>query len=106
VEVNGRTPSYGLVGVFDGEFGRQEPRREARTPGAPRRRRPPLHAGLVKVLVHLLTAGNYGYFRDEPYYVAASEHLSLGYVDFPTVRSPHDRRGAGHAGRLAAGARF
>jgi len=38
---------------------------------------------LVKVLVHLLTAGNYGYFRDELYYIAASEHLSLGYVDFP-----------------------
>jgi 4-amino-4-deoxy-L-arabinose transferase-like glycosyltransferase len=39
--------------------------------------------GLVKLLVHLLTAGNYGYFRDELYYIAASEHLSLGYVDFP-----------------------
>src|SRR5215203_923471 len=38
---------------------------------------------LVKLLVHLLTAGNYGYFRDELYYIAASEHLSLGYVDFP-----------------------
>src|SRR5215218_422007 len=38
---------------------------------------------LVKLLVHLLTAGNYGYFRDELYYVAASEHLSFGYVDFP-----------------------
>jgi 4-amino-4-deoxy-L-arabinose transferase-like glycosyltransferase len=38
---------------------------------------------LVKVLVHLLTAGNYGYFRDELYYIAASERLDLGYVDFP-----------------------
>jgi hypothetical protein len=38
---------------------------------------------LVKVLLHLLTAGNYGYFRDELYYVAAGEHLDLGYVDFP-----------------------
>jgi 4-amino-4-deoxy-L-arabinose transferase-like glycosyltransferase len=38
---------------------------------------------LVKLLVHLLAAGNYGYFRDELYYIAASEHLSLGYVDFP-----------------------
>ncbi len=37
----------------------------------------------VKLLVHLLTAGNYGYFRDELYYVAAGEHLALGYVDFP-----------------------
>src|SRR5918999_198059 len=39
---------------------------------------------LVKVLVHLLTAGNYGYFRDELYYIAASERLALGYVDFPS----------------------
>jgi hypothetical protein len=39
---------------------------------------------LVKLLVHLLTAGNYGYFRDELYYIAASERLALGYVDFPS----------------------
>ncbi|MCA1740557.1 MAG: glycosyltransferase family 39 protein, partial [Actinobacteria bacterium] len=37
----------------------------------------------VKLLVHLLTAGNYGYFRDELYYMAAGEHLAPGYVDFP-----------------------
>src|SRR5919107_708919 len=39
---------------------------------------------LVKLLVHLLTAVNYGYFRDELYYIAASERLALGYVDFPS----------------------
>jgi 4-amino-4-deoxy-L-arabinose transferase-like glycosyltransferase len=38
---------------------------------------------LVKLLAHLLTARNYGYFRDELYYVAASERLAFGYVDFP-----------------------
>src|SRR5215217_4143039 len=37
----------------------------------------------VKLLVHLLTADNYGHFRDELYYIAASERLALGYVDFP-----------------------
>ncbi len=31
----------------------------------------------------MLVAGNYGYFRDELYYIAAGHHLSLGYVDFP-----------------------
>ena len=35
-------------------------------------------------LVHILFAGNYGYFRDELYYiVSGTQHLSLGYVDFP-----------------------
>ncbi|MGH3144848.1 MAG: glycosyltransferase, partial [Rubrobacter sp.] len=36
-----------------------------------------------KVLVHLLTAANYGYFRDEFYYIAASKNLDPGYVGFP-----------------------
>jgi hypothetical protein len=30
----------------------------------------------------MLTNGRYGYFRDELYYLAASDHLALGYVDF------------------------
>ena len=32
----------------------------------------------------MAVAGNYGYFRDELYYiVSGTQHLSLGYVDFP-----------------------
>ena len=33
-------------------------------------------------LVHLLTANAYGYFRDELYFIACSDHLAAGYVDF------------------------
>ena len=42
-----------------------------------------VYLAIVKLLLHLLTADNYGYFRDELYYVAAGERLDLGYVDFP-----------------------
>ncbi len=42
---------------------------------------------LARVLLHLLTAGNYGYFRDELYYVAAVEHLDLGYVESTTTET-------------------
>ncbi|HUY23778.1 MAG TPA: glycosyltransferase family 39 protein [Candidatus Saccharimonadales bacterium] len=34
---------------------------------------------------HMLVASNYGYFRDELYYIAAGHHLALGYVDFPLL---------------------
>ena len=41
------------------------------------------HLASLKLVGHLLTNGNYGYFRDEFYLMAAGERLALGYVDFP-----------------------
>src|SRR6266576_5657604 len=41
--------------------------------------------GAVALLVHLLTNGRYGYFRDELYYTACGRHLALGYVDQPPL---------------------
>jgi 4-amino-4-deoxy-L-arabinose transferase-like glycosyltransferase len=38
---------------------------------------------LLKLVIHMLASSNYGYFRDEFYYIAASQHLAFGYVDFP-----------------------
>ncbi|HEY4271481.1 MAG TPA: glycosyltransferase family 39 protein [Candidatus Udaeobacter sp.] len=37
------------------------------------------------LLVHLLTNGRYGYFRDELYYLACARHLDFGYVDQPPL---------------------
>src|SRR5438552_3960896 len=41
--------------------------------------------GAIALLVHLLTNGRYGYFRDELYYIACGRHLDLGYVDQPPL---------------------
>src|SRR5947207_4644540 len=40
---------------------------------------------VVALLVHLLTIGRYGYFRDELYYIACGRHLAFGYVDQPPL---------------------
>jgi 4-amino-4-deoxy-L-arabinose transferase-like glycosyltransferase len=42
-----------------------------------------VYLGLIGFAAHMLVAGNYGYFRDELYYIMAGRHLAPGYVDFP-----------------------
>ncbi len=37
----------------------------------------------AKLLLHLLTAGRYGIFRDEMYVLACARHLDWGYIDHP-----------------------
>jgi hypothetical protein len=39
----------------------------------------------VKLIIHILTASNYGYFCDELYAIAMSKHLAFGYVDLPPL---------------------
>jgi 4-amino-4-deoxy-L-arabinose transferase-like glycosyltransferase len=40
-----------------------------------------VYFAFTKLLLHLLTNNQYGYFRDELYYIACGEHLDWGYVD-------------------------
>ncbi len=37
------------------------------------------------LLLHLLTNGSYGMFRDEFYYLACADHPAWGYVDHPPL---------------------
>jgi len=44
-----------------------------------------IYLALFKLILHWLTSGGYGYFRDEFYYIAASQHLQWGYLEFPPM---------------------
>jgi 4-amino-4-deoxy-L-arabinose transferase-like glycosyltransferase len=68
--------------------------RRPRTPLAGPTGSPGARAGGVALLVglaladfagHMLVSANYGYFRDELYYMEAGRHLAFGYVDFPPL---------------------
>ena len=43
------------------------------------------YLSLLYILIHVLFINQYGYFRDEFYYVACGEHLDFGYVDHPPL---------------------
>ncbi len=44
-----------------------------------------VYVALVRVAVYVVAAPNYGYFRDELYYLACGEHPAWGYVDQPPL---------------------
>ncbi|MDE3228636.1 MAG: glycosyltransferase family 39 protein [Chloroflexota bacterium] len=46
---------------------------------------PVVALAIATFIGHMLVAGNYGYFRDELYYLVAGQRLSPGYVDFPPM---------------------
>ena len=43
------------------------------------------YLSFLYILLHLIFINQYGYFRDEFYYVACGEHLDFGYVDHPPL---------------------
>ena len=46
-----------------------------------------VYLALLKLVIHFISNGffNYGYFRDELYYLACSDQLAWGYVDQPPL---------------------
>ncbi len=45
----------------------------------------PFLLALFQLGLQMAFHGNYGYFRDELYYIACSDHLAFGYVDQPPL---------------------
>src|SRR5271154_151776 len=44
-----------------------------------------LYVALVRMVLYCIAGPNYGYFRDELYYLACGEHPAWGYVDQPPL---------------------
>src|SRR5215207_8105599 len=66
---------------------RRRTRIESAAPRMPRTGSLPLLLGLAfaDFVAHMLVSTNYGYFRDELYYIEAGRHPAFGYVDFPPL---------------------
>ena len=63
----------------------RDERREERTTLAPFALVPVLVAAGIGTAVLLLTAGRYGYHRDELYFLACARHMAWGFVDQPPI---------------------
>lgn len=44
-----------------------------------------IYVALVRILLYAIAAPNYGYSRDELYFLACGEHPARGYVDQPPL---------------------
>src|ERR1700722_11357267 len=44
-----------------------------------------LYLAFARIILFLVAGSNYGYFRDELYYLACGEHPAWGYVDQPPL---------------------
>lgn len=44
-----------------------------------------LYFAIIKLLIHLFTNNQYGYNRDELYFIICGEYLDFGYVDHPPI---------------------
>jgi 4-amino-4-deoxy-L-arabinose transferase-like glycosyltransferase len=45
----------------------------------------PAMLAILQLTLQMVFHGNYGYFRDELYFIACSDHLDFGYVDHPPL---------------------
>src|SRR5580698_9826127 len=44
-----------------------------------------LYLAFARLIIYFIAGSNYGYFRDELYYLACGEHPAWGYVDQPPL---------------------